>query len=181
MKRKIVLISLVLAVTAVLAAGCSDSPKAPVRDSGIDWKDLTDPEDVITNMLLAYENRDIVHYEELLHEDYIWYFQERDAQMLGRASLDFAQDVGATKKLFEKAVMLEIEIDGGVWTEIDKVGDTPCTGCYSTERVYRIQTQFPGNEMIYTGHDHIMFIVVTVDEGGKTKYRIRWAYDIDVF
>lgn len=181
MRRNISFIGLMLAVAAVLAAGCSDSPKAPVKERGIDWKDRTDKEDVITNMLLAYEHRDIAHYEELLHEDYIWYFQQKDAEIFNQASLNYAEDVEATKKLFEQALLLQLEIIPAAWTEEEEIGGEACAGCWSTERVYFIQTQFHGDETIYTGRDHVKFIIVPVDEGGTTKYRIRWAYDIDFF
>jgi hypothetical protein len=61
------------------------------------------------------------------------------------------------------------------------VGEEPCPGCWETDRVYRIQAQLPNSDIIYMGNDHVKFIVVPVQEDGKTIYKIRWAYDIDFF
>jgi hypothetical protein len=77
--------------------------------------------------------------------------------------------------------MIELEIDPGTWNEIQQVGEEPCAGCWETDRVYRIQAKFSGIDNIFMGHDHVKFIIVPVDEGGKTIYKIKWAYDIDFF
>jgi hypothetical protein len=174
----------VLAFGMIFTSGCIFDPKPdpnPVPPAPIEWKDRTDKEDVITNMLLAYEHRDKGHYNELLHENYIWYLQDRDAEKLNQESLDYAEDTDGTARIFNRAVLLELEIVKATWTEEEEIGGEACVGCWSTERIYFIQAQFPGNETIYTGHDHVKFVVVPVDEDGTTKYRIRWAYDIDKF
>lgn len=177
-------IACILAFGLILTSGCIFDPKPddnPDPPTPIDWKDRTDKEDVITNMLLAYEHRDKGHYNELLHGDYIWYLQERDAQEFNQESLDYAEDTEGTARIFNRAVLLELEIVDASWTEVEEVGGESCVGCWSTERIYYIQAQFPGDDTIYTGHDLVKFIVVPVDENGTTKYRIRWAFDIDFY
>jgi hypothetical protein len=170
-------------VTALVFAGCSEEtgPCNPGHDSGIDWPDLTAREDVIDYLLLTYEHRDYDRYNTLLHPDYIWYFQPRDAEELGTPLIDYAEDAEATKRIFDRAVMLELELGAGTWNEITEVGGQPCHGCWETDRVYGIQVQFTGGDVIYTGSDMVKFIIVPVDDGGATIFKIKWAYDIDFF
>ncbi|HUV36226.1 MAG TPA: hypothetical protein VMX58_04720 [Patescibacteria group bacterium] len=174
----------ILALGMVYSFGCIFDPKpdeGPDIVDPVDWPDLTDKDDVIVFLLLTYKHRDGERYAELLHDQYLWFMQDRDAEELNIETLDYTEDVESTKRLFKRAVMLELEIDPGSWVEIEAVGEVPCPGCWQTDRVYRIRAQIPGDEKTYTGNDLVKFIVVPVEKDGKTRYEIRWAYDIDYY
>jgi hypothetical protein len=177
-------VACVLAILLVYSLGCIFDPKPDVEPDTpdpVDWPDLTNKDDVIEYMLLCYEERAKLRYPELLHHDYIWYMQPRDAEELNMPTLNKNQDTDGTIFLFGNAVTLDLEIDPGTWEEIEAVGEEPCQGCWQTDRVYRIQVQFLNDETIYTGHDLVKFIVVPVEDDGRTEYRVRWAYDIDYY
>jgi hypothetical protein len=177
-------VSCALTILLVFSLGCIFNPKPddePEIIDPVEWPELTEKEDVVEYLLLTYEERDETRYGDLLHPQYIWYMQPRDAEELNLPTLDYERDVAGTTYLFDVSVMLDLEIDPGTWLEIEAVGEEPCPGCWQTDRVYRIQVQLPGDETIYTGHDLVKLIVVPVEEDGKTKYKIRWAYDIDYY
>jgi hypothetical protein len=183
-KRLTSSIAIILALGLIYSFGCIFDPKpdeGPDPGPQIEWPDLTQKEDVVEYMLLTYKHREYERYKDLLHLEYVWFLQPRDAKEYNTTSLSYSEDIDGTEKLFKKAVMLELEIDPGTWNEIQQVGEEPCPGCWETDRVYRIQAQLPNSDIIYMGNDHVKFIIVPVEEGGKTKYKIRWAYDIDFF
>ena len=173
-------VACILAIGLVYSLGCIFDPKPdeqPEQVDPIEWPDLTEKEDIIDYMLLTYKHREGERYANLLHDQYIWFMQDRDAEELNTPTLDYAQDIRGTKNLFKYAVTLWLELDPGTWEEIEAVGEEPCPGCWQTDRVYRIQATLPGDETVYTGNDLVKFI----EEDGKITYKLRWAYDINFY
>jgi hypothetical protein len=177
MKRNVLLIGLMLAAAAVLAAGCSDSTEGP-SERPSPYGVLTDKEHCIQNLVVSHKLRQIDEYVKILDPSYVWFGEKWGVLGDGTDVLDYAEDVEITGILFQDAVMLDLDIDGGTWSAVDKIGDQPCTGCWETERGYHCEIQFAGDDTIYIANNHVKFIVVPFDEGGTTKYRIRFAYHI---
>jgi hypothetical protein len=53
------------------------------------------------------------------------------------------------------------------------IGDQPCTGCWETTRAYHFEAVDADDGTIYISSHRINVIVVPVDDGGTTEYRIR--------
>lgn len=170
------LLCLVIAIAAGLI-GCSDDPEKPPGGES-PYGDLTDKEDCIGNLVVSYELRDIEHYQEILHPDYVWYGKKWGALGDDLDVLDYAEDVAGTELLFEHCVSLELEIDAGSWQAVDKIGEQPCTDCWETTRLYHFRFTLPGDDTIYISNGLVKFVIVPVDDGETTEYRIRIGYDI---
>jgi hypothetical protein len=178
-------VGIIIAAGIILSSGCIFNPKpddGPAPVPKIDWKDLTEKEDCITNMLLAYKYKDMTHYQELLMPNkYLWYLQDEDAVKYQMVYLDYNQDLAGTDFIFNNAVMLTLELDSGTWTEIDNVGEEPCENCWDTQRHYTIQFQKSGEEIIKIGNDTVKFVVVPYEDkkDGRMEWRIQWAWDLN--
>lgn len=170
-------LAVMLLVAVAALVGCSDSTEGP-SDHLSPYGDLTDREHCIQNLVVSYKMRRIDEYEKILSPDYIWYGSKWGIVGEETDVLDYAEDVDGTELLFERAVGLDLDIDGGSWSAVEKIGEQPCTDCWETERGYHCEIQFPGDDTIYISQHHVKFIVVPFDEGGTTKYRIRFAYHI---
>jgi|GEM_PF-1199824 len=169
--------------------GCILNPEEDKKPDPIpppEFGDRTEREHVIDNMELAYQVTDLEHYKELLHLDYIWYMQEgSDPEFLSRD-----QDIAATKGIFDskkfghpddnkRIERLQLEIWGGSWSALDSFEGEPCSDCWYTRRVYDIMIEVASGTKIH-GHDYIDFYIVSGDEGGKKKYKIRRADDVQI-
>ena len=60
----------------------------------------TSPENVIHNLRVSWIRKDIDEYSSLLRHDFIFRFQERDAQTIGEDRWDRSQDSTAVHRLF---------------------------------------------------------------------------------
>jgi len=68
------------------------------------------PENVIANLVLAYQHRDIEAYERLLAPEFVFRFQPGDVAEIGRASWGRDEDIRATRRLFASDKVCGIEI-----------------------------------------------------------------------
>jgi hypothetical protein len=73
---------LLMIAGCVIAAGffaaCGDDLTSPPRPEPIVFKDLTSRDDVLFNLELAYNERNIAEYAKLLDEHFVFYFGEWD-------------------------------------------------------------------------------------------------------
>ena len=184
-----VLIAAVL-ITTVFYFGCILDPKPDKNPPGqpqADFKPLTEPENVIFNLVLSYERADFEHYSELLHDDYIWYNQKRYANEGHEEFYTREDDERMVHHMF-MAVNgqygapidnLSLSIKSGTWiANHDTINGEPCEDCWETMRIYEINVTV--GPKTYYGNDNIKFIVVPVMEDGIKKYKIHRAFDLEI-
>jgi hypothetical protein len=187
------LVSLALAACLTVSLGClfgPDKDKAPPPAN--DFKPLTDKENVIYNLVLSYDRADIAHYNELLHADYLWYMQPRDIMMVHDTFWTRAQDLSATENLFQSTrgqnsdpqwnvTKLQLDIKSASWSLYpDSIPGCPypCTDCWQTTREYYVTVGTEGGDT-FIANDLVLFVVVPVEAGGKTLYKLWRAEDIE--
>lgn len=194
---KILLIAAFL--TSLLYVGCILDPKPDKNPPNIgptkDFKPLTEKENVVYNLVLSYERKDITHYEELLHDDYVWYNQQRDVELGKEEKYLKDEDVRIVANIFNAAngqpkpgqkpidkLSLTIPVyddPDRYWTSYtDSIGGEPCEDCWQTTREYDMEVNIGDKTLL--AHDNIMFIIVPVHEEGVKKYKILFAYDLDI-
>jgi hypothetical protein len=181
----------VMAFAVLGYSACILSPtEVPPDKPASNWKDLTEKEDVITNLMQCYTSHDITHYKELLHEDYIWYNQVAEAEA-GEVELYFQRDddIQKTKNMFDAADRtyedetkwldkLELTIASGSWTQLTEFNGEACDDCWQTLRQYYITLDMAVGELTLYGDDNVQFTIVGVDKGGKRIYQLGRADDI---
>jgi len=192
---------LVAALAVLGLSGCILSPKEEVPDKPPSvWKDLTQKEDVIDNLVQAYKAHDINHYQDLLLLDdqsafdpYIWYNQATDVgpppEGLEVYTL-LQDDVRETRGMFAAADrasgvptslyldQLDLTLLPGSWLQIADFNGIPCADCWETTREYTITIHFVEEDKTVTGNDLVKFTVVGIPVNGKTYYRLARADDI---
>jgi len=183
--------ALALAACMVFAFGCifgnddDDNKPTPVPD----FKALTDKENVIYNLVQSYAKADITHYDELLHADYLWYFNPSDVVMGGLDTFwTRAQDVAATTNIFKAAkgqavdpdmniTNLDLAIASSSWASVDSIDGSPCDDCWETTREYSLTLVMQSSD-VHVASGLVMFIVVPVDDGGTKLYKLWRADDL---
>jgi len=190
------------AVTIIIGifiySGCILNPKEDKEPTPIgpqkEFRPLTEKENVIYNLVLSYERTDITHYEELLHNDYIWCNQGYSQDPTDFYSKD--EDLRLVRHMFEAAngrykpvidrLYLNIPVfepdslnPNGRWNKVDSIpGEGPCDDCWETEREYEISVDISQENMTYIGNDIIKLYIAPVIEDGVKKYKIIRAYDL---
>jgi len=189
-----ILLSLVLSVSFI---GCILDPKPDKNPPDLgpqkEFKPLTEKENVIYNLVLSYARTDIAHYEELLHEDYIWVNQPRDQEEFGEFYRR-ADDIRMVRHMFEavngryKPPIDRLELTIPIfesdsltqserWSPVPELENgEPCEDCWETERIYTIKVDI--GDKTYIGDDKIRIIITSViDEDNVKKYKILRAID----
>jgi hypothetical protein len=163
---------------AVLASGCSENegPSTGVNP----YRDLTEREDCIDNLIISHKRKDIEEYATLLHEEYIWYGGKWGLFSDELGSLDRIEDIDLTEEIFQNTLQLDLDIDGGVWEEIDEAGGNPCTDCWGTIRAYHFLARDAAEERYWMSDERIRVIVKPIDDGGTVRYRIHAIYNIEL-
>lgn len=190
--------------TLLYSFGCilspQEDPAPPIKDPVV-FEDLTEKEDVITNILLSHRERNIDEYAKLLlkpedtyngstyADGYYWYNQEGNE---GLPEFDLRDDdITATGNLFLAAkgtpakpdhLVLEdltLFIPEGSWSPVAEIFGEPCEDCWFTERSYDIKLILGPGESI-EGLHNVQYYIVPVDEGDLTIYKIAVAKDVFV-
>ena len=192
------LISVLLLVPLASFLGCSDpTPYVPAPPSFV-FKDLTEPDNIIHNLLLSYTANNIAEYSKLLlaandscsgkpyASEYIWYNQPNTCCLDEFLLRD--DDIASTNNLFLAAKgtpaepnhqvidRLILMITDGSWSPLAEIFGEACEDCWFTEREYNIRLYY-GENAIAGLHD-VQFYIVPVDEGGTKIYKIAVAKDI---
>ncbi len=183
-----------LLITALLASpACIFDPKEdpviPV-DEPIPWPDMTNRDDVIKTVVLAYENRSdggaLSRYNALIHTQYFFGLAPGDVDPDFGPIMTRAQDIESTEFLFDAnktaVLVLTITPEEGSWYEYPELDGEPCENCYGTERQYFIRAQFEDETTIYQSPPGRAFAVVIVapDENDSTKWVLRAMYDLGI-
>ena len=176
MYKRSILILLSIIVIAGLTTSCIFDPKEQKEPGDppdpVVYKDLTEKDDVLYNLQLAYNERDFVEYQKLLDDNFIFIFSDTDFSS-GKTPEQWnrADEVRVNKKIFDPAlpgdnlvISLELSLDYAKenWTELPEKPDHPDESWYTKTVVYYL-------------------VVKTADKwehratGLKAKFTIRWA------
>ncbi|MBD3400633.1 MAG: hypothetical protein GF399_09925 [Candidatus Coatesbacteria bacterium] len=105
---------LLVAFGAAMLVGC-DLFTVPDGGGGDEpppeWQDPTTPEILIEDLEYTYNEADHLKYVELLHEDFVFYFDEEDVGGDIPSSWGYQDEIDATENLFEKAQAFNITLD----------------------------------------------------------------------
>jgi hypothetical protein len=152
--------TLLIAIGIMLSysIGCILSPEEEVRPNDnptIVYKDLTQPENLIENLVSSYKDKNIARYEELLlttgdggyNREYYFHYQEGDVGVIGEENDDREADVDMTRNIFRAANgdpnldkghvaidKLELTIYGGTWDTLDTLWNEYHPGVNTTSR-----------------------------------------------
>jgi hypothetical protein len=182
--RKTVLILLLVSVALMPVISCKEDPVTPEKDDGLEWPSMTDREDVVETLLMAYANprnaESLAKYNALLHSDYFFGLDARDFNPGESPILTRTQDITATQFIFDNQRLLELVLSDGTWHEIAELEGETCTDCWTTQRVYFIRLQIENEGTIYQSAIERMAvnIVAAPDEGDPGKWVIRAVYDM---
>lgn len=154
------------------------------------YKELTQKEDVVDNLVTCYNNANSAHYEELLHPDYTFYFQDvQDGGGGGKQFFTRSEDIALQQNMFnatrgaasDPALNLDkltLTLTAGSWTSFDSLGGAQCNDCWTTQREYTVTIIFTGGQNGYTGNDLVELVVIPVEENGKKLYKLWRLTDI---
>jgi hypothetical protein len=181
--------------------GCILSPQedpAPNDRDPVEFKDLTEKEHVIINLVYSYQEKDFGEYSKILlgtddtyngstyPNGYYWYNQpgavgEEDFILLGqdltRTQYMFLAAEGTPAKDTHPPIFrLTLELTEGSWSQLPELWGEPCEDCWYTERQYDIFLDMDQTDLY--GTDNVQFYIVPVDEDGKKIYKIAVAKDI---
>jgi hypothetical protein len=180
----------ILALSAALfLGGCGifspDEPKDNVTSGGDGYTDLSSPDDVLTNLRLAYNETEYDKYNALRHEDFEFQFpaDEFDLAQTANGRWDITRDSLSTERMFEG----EQSKDGEVVQSIDlSMVASPIPWSDNVEpefagtlrRTYtvRMDVAVSGGTIYQVRGEH-EFYVAPVDVGGETQYRLRFWRD----
>ncbi len=179
----IILVAGLFAVTGCILDPEKDPEPEPVPPPA--WGDLTEKEHTLKNLVQSYTYRDIEHYQELLHAEYVWFLQDGDYEPGEDNYFVRQKDINMTSNMFDAANAqyepvidkLTLDIDPADWYSVSSIGEKDCEDgeCWQTERGYYLVVHI--GEMTYIGDD---IIIVNIAKDPVTqKYSIMSIYDID--
>jgi len=187
---------LLVVLTAIGFVGCILSPteEAPKEHPVSTYKDLTNKEDVVTNLVQSYKDHNIDRYTELLHPLYLWYNQnadvlngappfytrDEDIEMTRRMFLAVNHDASIASDKWVDRLDLSIASDptGTTWTHADTLEGSPCVDCWQSTRDYYITVELTGGTKTLIGTDLVTLYVVPITKDGIKHYYLRRADDI---
>ena len=107
-----VLVTGCLVAAFVVIAGCGeDDPVKPEPTPKIQFKDLSQKDDALFNLELAYNERHLAECDKLLDDDFLFYFADYDVAWRGAPEYwDRVMEVLFTSKLLDPDAMSGIRI-----------------------------------------------------------------------
>ncbi len=179
---------LLLVSALIMSPACIFDPKedpAIPPDVEIQWPDMTEKDDVVKTVLLAYEHpkegASVSRYNAALHSLFFFHLQPEDVDPGDPPFLTRAIDVSTTERMFEAESLLELIIaEAGTWNPYNEIEGKPCENCWESTRGYAIRAQFGDEETVYqsTAGKASVIIIVAPDEADPTKWVLRAMYDI---
>jgi hypothetical protein len=135
-------------ILLVIACG-DDSPQAPppVPDT---YADLSNKTDVLHNLELAYNRRNITECDKILDSNFTFFLSSGDVNDHLPAQWDRAFEVAATENMFSitpiasfplvKRVDMDVQYENGVqWVEVPNPPSAPAETWYRTTAFYNFQ------------------------------------------
>lgn len=190
LRRLSFLPAIVLVCAALAVAGCGIfSPDTPGEDrpQPSAYKDLTDPEHVITNLQLAYNDQNYDQYDRLRHELFEFQFPADEFDLSGQANgrWDRLRDSGSTQRMFDDQPSKDGEIVQSIDLTMQPESALPWTDQVEPEfagtlrRTYTVRMDVavsPGATIYQVRGTH-EFYVAPVQVGDKTLYKLRFWRD----
>jgi hypothetical protein len=180
---------LLLAALSIFA--CEDDPVRNPNDGdpGDAYPATTTPEQVVTNLLKTYDERNYEEYEALLHPDFLFYLSQGDVANGADQRFDRARDLEATYGLFSgepgqtpdgalqppiRSIDLRLTpVDSG-WT--DEVAEDFTGTMVRRYEVDMIIEYAAGKPSCVVGRQEFYVAPVTNDEG--TVYQLKFWRDL---
>jgi hypothetical protein len=181
---------LLLIAAVVLTPSCIFKPETKdVVDppDPVEWPDMTDRDDVIETVVLAYKNPKLgesnSRYNGLLHTQYFFKLHDTDVEPGESQIMTRATDIASTEWLFDVHSMLELTItETGTWYEYSEIEGEPCEDCYETTRQYFVRAQLGDETTIYQSPPERAFVTIIVapDENDSSKWVLRAMFDLGI-
>ena len=169
---------LVLAISITICVnGCSDETGGPAGEKS-PYRDLTDKESCVTNLIVSHILKNIERYAELLSADYQWHGAKWGLYSDPLGSLDRAEDIDLTSWIFQNTAAIELDISESEWISIEEIEGLPCAGCWETQRYYTFTTQDALDGAIEHAEHYVRIVVMAVEADGEDEYRIRVIYHL---
>jgi hypothetical protein len=184
-----------LIIGTLLLFGCifgtdekSDKKKSPIVPA---CKPLTVKENVIYNLVLAYNTANLDCYLELLREEFTFHVQERDVVQQGLPEYwTREEDSVIMRNMFLAAKgqhpdsnknlgKLKLELADGAWVAITEFGGQPCDDCWETTRSYYLTLYFTRQDWALISQDLAKFTIVPVMVDGKKLYKLARLEDLE--
>jgi len=182
---------LVIACAGLLPIGsCSDDTVDPPPPDRPFYKDLSadGPRDNgLYNLQLAYNDRNITRYDELLDADFVFFFSEYDVLNGTVAYWSRASEINANKNLFDpnysnpvqepvQDIDLSLVYPAGddQWTQITPEDQVKYPGetWYTKSVIYELTIQLPGDFQYVARNREADFVVRVATKDTKQYWRI---------
>lgn len=109
-----------------ILVGCSDDSTKPNDDFSPTYLRPTSPENVIVNLVSAYQNRDIDAYRDAIAD----VFEFRANPGAGYGTLNKSEDEGSVSRMFEEAIAIQVRLDNSGATDSDYLDEFPSDDGY---------------------------------------------------
>ncbi|HEX9641342.1 MAG TPA: hypothetical protein VGB13_08510 [Candidatus Krumholzibacteria bacterium] len=188
--RRLTVLPAILALSALfLLGGCGifspDEPSDGGGGTGGGYTNLKTPDDVLTNLIKAYNDRDYDKYDELRHESFEFQFpvDEFDLALTANGRWQRERDSGSTQGMFEGSPSKDGEIVQSI--DLSMVADPiPWSDNVETEfdgtqrRTYTVRMDVTvSGGTIYQVRGKHEFYVAPVGSGDNTQYKLRFWRD----
>ena len=166
-----------LALLTLAACTSGGSPEAPDPSPGDETAWPGTPEQLMANLVAAYEDMDYAAYEACLHPDFRFVFPDGDvwsrAQDLSSAEHLFAGDAGSNGMSVSSVIIRTLE-QAGTWTETDSTHvyfpDTR-QGVFAAVLIFRLDS---GTHTITVDAAQHFFLVSGMADPGDGTPITRW-------
>ncbi|UCG51498.1 MAG: hypothetical protein JSW58_15140 [Candidatus Latescibacterota bacterium] len=186
----------IIVLTALLAAGlvgCGDDSDDSVKPGPSRYKDLTQKDHTLLNLEIACNDRNVVEYDRLLDDDFIFHFGLWDYNMgyVGVEWWDRAAEITVTAKMFDpsyshprvdpiSSIDMSFYYQAGdtAWVEIAPRDTLQFPGEKWYKKNVRYDLLAKAGSMNYTALLIPMDVVIrSTSSQGKTVWRIVDLYD----
>jgi len=175
---RMLLTVLVSGVVMTIACGDDDSviPKGPPVPA---FKDLVEKGDVLTNFELAYNQRRIDKYDQVLDANFTFFLSAEDVGGGLPSQWDRTTEVGVNIRLFDKnnatlpcqSISLDVRTEEGVtWTPFNPAS-APAETWYRTTLFYSFEIQINANTFIPPPGAKLEFVVRDAGPSGANPHR----------
>ena len=187
MKFRVTIKSLLIpALLSVVLAGCTDDGVITAPESAKGYPEATSPKILLENFVLAYTDRDLVGYADLLHEDFVFTFLPCDVQELGLKKDHFsrADELASAGRMFSgkphvrddgqvvPAILAIVQERFHQLTEWEAAGDPQRPEV--VQAIYHLRIRFVREEAgdVVVDGPGIFFAAPEADRRGADRYQL---------
>lgn len=180
-------IVLLMALLTLLASCGSESPVTADSESGPQrrqddgaqraYRDLTEKDDVLYNLMLAYNQRNLVEFDRVIDANFVFHFSQED---IDNGNVVFEQwdrvsEIRATSNMFDPfffpspitSMYLWLTFSPGAWTSFVAGQET----WYLKDAAYALRVEV-GFTTYYSGVRGASFAIRSANVGGQDIWRI---------